>query len=138
MLLERGNFQNNSLFMKKLLAIIVLGLLWSGNAYALNVSCKLNHKGEKVLASGFDLSKGSEWNPEYTNNYIFWRVFKVTKESEAKAKILYYRLDRYSGDLLLRVSYEENIKKLLGQNRKNTSIDFALNGDCKKGGKKKF
>ena len=28
MLLERGNFQNNYLFMKKLLAIIVLGLMW--------------------------------------------------------------------------------------------------------------
>jgi len=29
MLLERGNFQNNYLFMKKLLGIVVLGLLKS-------------------------------------------------------------------------------------------------------------
>ena len=36
MLLKRGNFQNNYLFMKKLLAIIVLGLLLSGNVYADN------------------------------------------------------------------------------------------------------
>ncbi len=34
MLLKRGNFQNNYLLMKKLLSIIVLGLLLSGNAYA--------------------------------------------------------------------------------------------------------
>ena len=34
MLLKRGNFQNNYLFMKKLLSIVVLGLLLSGNAYA--------------------------------------------------------------------------------------------------------
>jgi thioesterase domain-containing protein len=34
MLLERGNFQNNYLLMKKLLAIVVLGLLWSNSGYS--------------------------------------------------------------------------------------------------------
>ena len=122
--------------MKKLLAIIVLGLIWSGNVLALNVSCKLYHDGKVVLADGFDISKKSKWKPEYTDSYIFWRVFKFT--NEPMAKVLYYRLDRYSGDLLLRISYEENVKNLYPKNRKNTSIDFTLNGNCKKGGKKKF
>ena len=42
MLLKRGNFQNNYLLMKKLLSIIVLGLLLSGNAYAVTLSCTDN------------------------------------------------------------------------------------------------
>ena len=62
MLLKRGNFQNNYLFMKKLLGIVVLGLLLSGNAYANTINepfdlwCKSYKKefydgDEKILKS---------------------------------------------------------------------------------------
>ena len=126
--------------MKKLLGIIVLGLLLSGNAYALIVSCKSYYKDEIVLNDTFDLTKGSDWDPEYTDTNIYWREFKMTsgKGSSSKAIVVYHQLDRYSGDLKQRISYDDYLKNHFKKNRRNTSIDYVLNGSCTKGKKKKF
>ena len=51
--------------MKKLLGIVVLGLLLSGNASALMVSCKNYYNGEMVTNVTYDLKNGSKWKPEY-------------------------------------------------------------------------
>ena len=126
--------------MKKLLGIVVLGLLLSGNAYALTVSCKTYYKDQLVFNDVFDLTKGSSWEPEYTDSYIFWSVYKVTsgKGSSTKAITVYNKLNRYSGDLTSRISYEDLLKSHLLRDRKNASIDYVLSGSCTKGNKKKF
>ena len=126
--------------MKKLLGIMVLGFLLSGNAYALIVSCKSYYKGEIVLNDTFDLTKGSDLDPEYTDTNIYWREFEMTsgKGSSSKAIVVYHQLDRYSGDLKQRISYDDYLKTHFKKNRRNTSIDYVLNGKCTKGKKKKF
>ena len=126
--------------MKKLLGIVVLGLLLSSNANALVVSCKSYYKGEIVLSNAYDLKKGGSWDPEYTDTYIFWREFRMTsgEGSSSKAIVVYHQLDRYSGDLKQRISYDDYVKTHLKKNRRNTSIDYVLNGSCTKGVKKKF
>ena len=126
--------------MKKLLGIVVLGLLLSGNANALVVSCKSYYKGEIMLSDAYDLKKGGRWDPEYTDTYIFWKEFRITsgEGSSSKAIVIYHQLDRYSGDLNQRISYDDYLKNHIKKNRRNATIDYVLNGSCTKGTKKKF
>jgi len=126
--------------MKKLLGIVVLGLLLSGNALAITVNCKSYHNGKIVLEDTFDLTKGSRWEPEYTDTYIFWSVFKITSGEGAKSKaiVVYNRLDRYNGDLLQRISYDDYLATHLTIDKMDASIDYTLRGSCTKHKKKKF
>ena len=126
--------------MKKLLGIVVLGLLLSSNANALVVSCKSYLNGEIILNDAYDLEEGSSWDPEYSDTYIFWSVFKMTsgEGTSSKAIVVYNKLNRYSGDLVQRISYDDYVKTHLKKNRRNASIDYVLNGSCTKGKKKKF
>jgi hypothetical protein len=126
--------------MKKLLGIVVLGLLLSGNANALIDSCKSYLNGEIILNDAYDLEEGSSWDPEYSDTYIFWSVFKMTsgEGTSSKAIVVYNKLNRYSGDLVQRISYDDYVKTHLKKNRRNASIDYVLNGSCTKGKKKKF
>ena len=126
--------------MKKLLGIVVLGLLLSGNASALMVSCKNFYNGEMITNETFDLNDGSKWKPEYTDTHIYWRQFKITNDSEKRGIVFYNELDRYSGFLRTRVTKENSLKVLLKGNRLNrgASIDFVIDGECKKKKKKKF
>ena len=91
---------------------MVLSLLLSSKANALVVSCKSYYKGEIVLNDAYDLKKGGRWEPEYTDTYIFWREFKITsgEGSSSKAIVVYHQLDRYSGDLKQRISYDDYLK----------------------------
>ena len=121
--------------MKKLLAIVVLGLLWCNAAYAITASCKV-YEGSTLVSSGvYDLSKGSEWEPEITSDYIFWTV---VKPDMPEAYFLYHRLDRYTGSVLVRVSYKVDFLKGMKKNRQNAAIDFTMDGTCKNVKKKKF
>ena len=119
---------------------MVLGLLLSGNANALIVSCKSYYNGEIALNETYDLTKGGQWDPEYTDTNIYWSEYKITRDegSSSKAIKVYHRLDRYSGDLTQKISYDDHLKSHLKKNRKNASIDYVLNGSCTKGKKKKF
>jgi pantothenate kinase-related protein Tda10 len=60
------------------------------------------------------------------------------KGSSSKAIVVYHQLDRYSGDLTQRISYDDYLKTHFKKNRRNVSIDYVLNGSCTKGKKKKF
>ena len=119
---------------------MVLGFLLSGNANALIVSCKSYLNGEIILNDAYDLEEGSSWDPEYSDTYIFWSVFKMTsgEGTSSKAIVVYNKLNRYSGDLVQRISYDDYVKTHLKKNRRNASVDYVLNGSCTKGKKKKF
>ncbi len=126
--------------MKKLLGIVVLGLLWCGSASALMVSCKNYYNGEMVTNDTYDLKNGSKWKPEYTDTHIYWRQFKITNDAEKKGRVLYNELDRYSGFLRTRVTEEYYLTVLLKGNRFNRGapVDFVMDGECSQKKKKKF
>ena len=64
--------------MKKLLGILVLGLLWCNTSFAISASCKAYLNNTLVSSGTYDLSEGSKWEPEITGDYIYWTVVKMT------------------------------------------------------------
>ncbi|MFL2875610.1 MAG: hypothetical protein ACJZ8D_00740 [Candidatus Pelagibacter sp.] len=121
--------------MKKLLAIVILTIFWCNIGNAVTASCKVYHSNTLVSSGVYDLKKGSEWKPEITNEYIYWRVVKMDNQD---AYFLYHRLDRYTGSVLVRVSHKINFWEGMKKNRKNANIDFTMDGTCKSVKKKKF
>ena len=121
--------------MKKILGIVVLGLLWCNIANAVTASCKVYHSNTLVSSGVYDLTKGSESKPEITNDYIYWTVVKMDNQD---AYFLYHRLDRYTGSVFVRVSHKINFLEGRKKNRKNANIDFTMDGTCESVKKKKF
>ena len=125
--------------MKKLLGILVLGLLVCNGANSATIAnCKTYHEGELAFSDSFDISPDSEWNPEYTDEYIYWVSIRPKDSTSNTGAGFYYRLSRYDGALTLRVSHKSTLKDLVKRTRHNANIDFVLYGNCSKGGKKKF
>jgi hypothetical protein len=121
--------------MKKLITISIFFLLWANVAKATTASCKVYYENTLVSSGVYDLSKGSNWEPEITNEYIYWTVIKM---DGADAYFLYHRLDRYTGSVFVQVSHKINFLEGMKKNRKNANIDFSMNGVCESVKKKKF
>ena len=123
--------------MKKLLGIVVLGLLLSSNAFALTLHCKAESDGQIITDHTFNLSRDSKWTPEYTETHIFWRTWRINPEDPTLAMVSYNSVDRFSGTFKQRVSADGLYSELVKKNRDNTKIGATFIGTCKKT-KKKF
>tara|TARA_A100001015_G_C14445672_1_gene502182 strand:- start:101 stop:559 length:459 start_codon:yes stop_codon:yes gene_type:complete len=102
--------------MKKLLAIVVLGLLWSGNSYAESINLKCTHPDLDIPLSVVIDTKnkkvsyqGSNFDDYYLENGVFYFVMQSKKVDYRYA----YSLNRNTG--VLKVSEykfsEEEMKK---------------------------
>ena len=101
--------------MKKLLAIIVLGLLWSGSAYAevLVLSCKEVDSTNEAAEWIFDLKKktyttvyGAEIDIAYTEEGIFFHTYLKD------ALVTTFHVSRLSGKATIkRFIYNDEFKK---------------------------
>ena len=124
--------------MKRFLWILVMLLICNGANSATIANCKTYHKGELAFSDSFDISPGSTWNPEYTEEYIYWTSIREKEKDSNVGAAFYYRLNRYDGSLQLRVTHNSTLKDLIKRTRHNANIDLVLSGNCSKGGKKKF
>ena len=122
--------------MKKLLGILVLDMLLSSNANALVLSCKSKHNGEIITDHTYDLSRGSKWEPKYTDTHIYWRVWKSNPDDVTLAMAVYNSVDRYSGAFLQRVTADAPISEHAVKNRNTAKIEATFNGTCTKYKKK--
>ena len=84
--------------MKKLLAILVLGLLFSGKVYSeiIKIDCTVKFKDGEVVTNYFKLNSetGNYYN-EFKGDRIFWT--SVTEVSGSKWMPIYHHVNRRSG-----------------------------------------
>ena len=84
--------------MKKLLGILVLGLLLSSNAYAdiLKIDCTVKFNNEQVITNYFELNSETDiYYNEFKGDQVFWT--SVTEMSKKKWMPIYHHVNRRSG-----------------------------------------
>jgi len=117
--------------MKKLICILVLGLFWSGNAYAKNrptLECVFNDADKTTTI--FDLNKyGNEdfWE-ENENEYVWASIIKA----EGMKRIVIVNIKRKTGLIELRTSKMMPIKSDMSVALDALSEGMLTTGKCKK------
>jgi hypothetical protein len=84
--------------MKKLLAIIVLGLLFSGNASSeiLKIDCTLKFNDGQIIPNYFELNSETDiYYNDFEGDQVFWTT--VTEMSKKEWMPIYHHVNRRSG-----------------------------------------
>ena len=84
--------------MKKLLAIVVLSLLWSGNASSeiLKIDCTIKFNNGEVITNYFELnSETKNYYNEFEGDQVLWTY--VTETSNNEWMPIYHHVNRRSG-----------------------------------------